>query len=64
MPKRYNLQIIEMDDKPIMDPMFGPKVVYEEELIVKRISESNGVFIDNLIHTMFVSIENAIEDNE
>ena len=58
--KRYNLQIVEIDDKPLIDPMFGPKVIYEEELVIKRIE--GGVFIDNLINTTFVAIEDAIEE--
>lgn len=63
MAKRYNIQVIEMDDKPIMDPLFGHKVIYEEELIVKSV-EPGVVFIDNLIHTMFCAIEEAIAENE
>ncbi len=52
--KRYNLKVVEMD---------SGDVVYEEELIVKPI-ETGVVFIDNLIHTMFVAIEEAIAENE
>ena len=54
MAKRYNIIVVEQDSK---------HVVYEEELIIKSV-EPGVVFIDNLIHTMFCAIEEAIAENE
>ena len=52
MKQNFNMQVVNKT---------SGDVVYEEELVITVIE--GGVFIDNLPHTMVVSMEDAIEDN-